>query len=460
MGSSTGTSRPTFKSGLGPIPVSFLVILIAAAALDYWLYGSGSGLQLRSVGFDERSAKRNGVRTKWVRARALILSSAFATIAAFLVMARSSVGNAAIGESYALDSITAAVLGGAALSGGRATFLGAVVASVLLALILVVLPFLGLSSEHGLMIIGVLVLLGIVLFQVGDIKELVKRNYKRARRRVIGSRPPKVAEIPDLYPPGLDFAVVPTNRTLIRGGTVLSLDPTVGDFPSGDVLIEGDRIVEVRPGLQVDGAEVIDASGMIVMPGFVDTHRHIWEGLLRNIGTDVPLEGRSSYISFVLHKLAPAFRPEDAYVGDLVSALGAIDAGITTLLDWSHIQGSPAHTDAVIQALKDSGLRSGVRLRVPVVGQVGGAPALAGSCGPRPSTSPRRTRCSRSPWPRRVPSSPTSRSPAITGSWPGRPTPASRRTSASAATARTARSRRWARRACSDRTRRTSTAPR
>jgi 5-methylthioadenosine/S-adenosylhomocysteine deaminase len=94
------------------------------------------------------------------------------------------------------------------------------------------------------------------------------------------------------------------------------------------------------------------------MPGFVDSHRHIWEGLLRNIGTDVPLEGRSSYISFVLHKLAPAFRPEDAYVGNLVSALGAIDAGITTLLDWSHIQGSPAHTDAVVQALKDSGLRA------------------------------------------------------------------------------------------------------
>jgi cytosine/adenosine deaminase-related metal-dependent hydrolase len=80
--------------------------------------------------------------------------------------------------------------------------------------------------------------------------------------------------------------------------------------------------------------------------------------LLRNIGTDVPLEGRNGYISFVLHKLAPAFRPQDAYVGNLVSALGAIDAGITTLLDWSHIQGSPAHTDAVIQALKDSGMRA------------------------------------------------------------------------------------------------------
>jgi cytosine/adenosine deaminase-related metal-dependent hydrolase/ribose/xylose/arabinose/galactoside ABC-type transport system permease subunit len=347
-----------FKTDLGPVPVSFILILLGAGALDYWLYASGSGLQTRAVGFDERSAKRNGVRTRWVRARALVLSALFATAASFLVMARSSVGNAEIGSSYALDSITAAVLGGAALSGGRATFLGAVGASVLLALIIVALPFLGLSPEHGLVIVGILVLIGIVLFQTGDIKELVKRNYKRARRLLVGSRPPKAAEIPELYPSGVDLQVVPTGRTLVRGGTVLSLDPNVGEFASADVLIEGDEILEVRPGLQADSAEVIDASGMIVMPGFVDSHRHIWEGLLRNIGTDVPLEGRSSYISFVLHKLAPAFRPEDAYIGDLVSALGAIDAGITTLLDWSHIQGSPAHTDAVIQALKDSGMRA------------------------------------------------------------------------------------------------------
>jgi cytosine/adenosine deaminase-related metal-dependent hydrolase len=232
------------------------------------------------------------------------------------------------------------------------------VASVLLALIISALPFLGLSAEHGLVIIGVLVLLGIVLFQVGDMKELAKRNYKRLRRLVIGSRPPRSAELPELYPSGPDFGVAPTGRILIRGGTVLSLDPNVGNFTTADVLIEGDRIVDVRPGLEVAEAEVIDATGMIVMPGFVDSHRHIWEGLLRNIGTDVPLEGRASYITFVLHKLAPAFRPEDAYIGDLLSALGAIDAGITTLLDWSHIQGSPAHTDAVIQALRDSGLRA------------------------------------------------------------------------------------------------------
>ncbi len=345
-------------NGFGAVPIVFVVVLVGAALLDYWLHASGSGLQLRSVGFDERSAKRSGVRTTWVRARALVLSALFATIASFLVMTRSGIGNAQIGDSYALASITAAVLGGAALSGGRATFLGATVASVLLALILSALPFLELSTEHGQMITGVLVLLGIVLFQAGDIKELVKRNYKRARRLMIGSRPPRLAEIPDLYPSGPDFKVVPTGRTLIRGGTVLSLDPNVGDFTTADVLIDEDQIVEVGPGLAAADAEVIDASDMIVMPGFVDSHRHIWEGLLRNIGTDVPLEGRSSYISFVLHKLAPAFRPEDAYIGDLLSALGAIDAGITTLLDWSHIQASPAHTDAVVQALKDSGLRA------------------------------------------------------------------------------------------------------
>ncbi len=343
---------------IGPVPISFILVVIGAGALDYWLYASGSGLRVRATGFDERSAKRSGVHTKWVQARALVLSGLFAAIAAFFVMARSGIGNAQIGDSYALGSITAAVLGGAALSGGRATFLGTSAASVLLALILTALPFLKLSAEHGLMITGILVLVGIVLFQAGDIKELVKRNYKRGRRLVIGSRPPKPVVMPNLYPSGPDFGVASTGRKLIRGGRVLSLDPQVGDFAAADVFIEGDKIVAIGPDLEVADAEEIDASGMIVMPGFVDSHRHIWEGLLRNIGTDVPLEGRASYISFVLHKLAPAFRPEDAYIGDLLSALGAIDAGITTLLDWSHIQDSPAHTDAVVQALRDSGLRA------------------------------------------------------------------------------------------------------
>jgi 5-methylthioadenosine/S-adenosylhomocysteine deaminase len=345
-------------ASIGPIPVAFIVIVVGAGLADLWLHASGSGLALKAAGFDDRSAKRGGVRTNRLRVRALVLSAVLAAVAAFFVMARSPIGNATIGSTFALNSITAAVLGGAALAGGRATFLGTTVAALLLALIITVLPFLGLSPDDGPLIIGVLVLLGIVLFQLGDLKELAKSNYKRARRLVMKNRPPKAAQLPAFYPSAPDFRVAPSGKTLIRGGTVLSMDPALGDLPSGDVLIEGEKILAVGPDLSNGEVEVIDAEGMIVMPGFVDSHRHIWEGLLRNIGTDVPLEGRTSYISFVLHKLAPAFRPEDAYVGNLVSALGAIDAGITTLLDWSHIQDSPAHTDAVIQALDDSGLRA------------------------------------------------------------------------------------------------------
>ena len=357
-----GVISPEFTSmlrgGIGPVPLAFIGVVIAAGLLDVWLHASGSGLQLRASGFDDRSAKRSGVRTNWVRVRALIICAVLAAVASFFVMSRAGVGNAQAGSTYALSSITAAVLGGASLAGGRATFLGGTVAATLLALILTVLPFLGLSPTDGSMIVGILVLIGVILFQFGDIKELVKRNYRRARRLAIGSRPLTTAELPVAYPAGTDFKVVPVGRKLIKGGIVLSLDPAVGHFAQGDVLIEGDRILHVGPNLANGDVETIDASGMIVMPGFVDSHRHIWEGILRNIGTDVPLEGRTSYISFVLHKLAPAFRPEDAYAGNLISALGAIDAGITTLLDWSHIQSSPAHTDAVVQALEDSGLRA------------------------------------------------------------------------------------------------------
>ena len=147
-------------------------------------------------------------------------------------------------------------------------------------------------------------------------------------------------------------------RTILKGGTVLTLDPSIGNFHQANVLIEGTKIAEVGPNVKAAGAEVIDASNMIVMPGFVDTHRHIWEGILRNIGTDVPLEGEESYMAFIHGTLAPVYRPKDVYAGNLVSALGAVNSGVTTLLDWSHIQASPEHTDAAIRALQESGMRA------------------------------------------------------------------------------------------------------
>src|SRR5687767_10901402 len=112
------------------------------------------------------------------------------------------------------------------------------------------------------------------------------------------------------------------NRTLLKNGIVLSLDKKVGNFMHADVLIEGTKIAAVGPNLVSDNMEVIDASDMIVMPGFIDTHRHLWEGILRNIGTDIPLEGEQSYLAFVLNTLAPAYRPDDVYAGNKVSTLG------------------------------------------------------------------------------------------------------------------------------------------
>ena len=170
------------RTSIGPIPIAFIVIVIGAGLLDLWLHASGSGLEVRAVGFDERAAKRGGIRTNWIRVRALVLSGVLGAVAALFVMARSPIGNAQIGSSFTLNSITAAVLGGAALAGGRATFVGSTVAAVLLALIITALPFLGLSPTDGSMIIGLLVLAGIILFQFGDLKELVKRNFRRARR--------------------------------------------------------------------------------------------------------------------------------------------------------------------------------------------------------------------------------------------------------------------------------------
>ncbi|MER7165814.1 amidohydrolase family protein [Micromonospora sp. NPDC000207] len=146
---------------------------------------------------------------------------------------------------------------------------------------------------------------------------------------------------------------------LFTGGTVVTMDPAVGDLAPGDVLVEGDRILAVgadlgsHPGAA--DARIVDTTDRIVAPGFVDTHRHAWQAQLRRSIPDVTDLG--AYVVSTLGRLAPAYTPHDMYVGTRLAALTALDAGITTMLDFSHNSRSAAHSDAAVQALSDTGLR-------------------------------------------------------------------------------------------------------
>jgi 5-methylthioadenosine/S-adenosylhomocysteine deaminase len=144
------------------------------------------------------------------------------------------------------------------------------------------------------------------------------------------------------------------SKLLIRAGHVLSMDPDIGDLPRADVLIEDDRIVAVRPEISAD-AEVIEAAGCIVIPGFIDSHRHTWEAAIRGCAPNATLD---DYFVEVLDTFAPVYRAEDVYASNLAGALECINAGITTLVDWSHINNTPEHPDAGIRGLAESGIRA------------------------------------------------------------------------------------------------------
>ncbi|MCG6114491.1 MAG: amidohydrolase family protein [Mesorhizobium sp.] len=153
-------------------------------------------------------------------------------------------------------------------------------------------------------------------------------------------------------------------RILIRGGHVLSMDPDVGDFAEADVLISGRTIEEIGPNLEAGDAEIIDAAGMIVMPGFIDTHLHQFETGLRSFLADGILvndgrpENAVNYYETILQKFSMVYRPEDVYINELFGSIAQLDTGVTTVMDVSQIHHSPEHSDAVIQALRDAGRRS------------------------------------------------------------------------------------------------------
>src|SRR6266852_238010 len=155
-------------------------------------------------------------------------------------------------------------------------------------------------------------------------------------------------------------------RYVIRGGHVTSMDPKVGDFVQADVLVEGKKILKVGPNLNAGSADVIDASGRIVMPGFIDTHHHQFETALRScLANGVLINDQSgsasanpSYFEFILLTFAPVYRPEDVYISELFGGLAQLDDGVTTVHDVSQIHHSPDHSDAAVRALMDTGRRA------------------------------------------------------------------------------------------------------
>ena len=133
------------------------------------------------------------------------------------------------------------------------------------------------------------------------------------------------------------------------------MDPELGVLPVGDVLIEDGVIAAVAPSLGEPDAEVIAASGHLVAPGMIDTHRHTWQTQLRAICADWTL---IDYVYGIRLALSPAYRADDVYLGNRLGAVEALDAGVTTILDFSHCNNTPQHADAAIAGLRDAGIRA------------------------------------------------------------------------------------------------------
>ena len=174
------------QTRVGFAPLSFFVILAGAIAGDFWLYGTRSGLRLRAVGFREEAAKRNGVRINIVHLRAYVFSGVLSATAGFLLASEVGVGHPTVGASYTLTSIAAAVLGGAALTGGRGSFIGAVLGALFFTLTLNIITLLGLNTGAGIIISGALTLFAVLLYSgwqpVGRMWTRIRGSFKQEIR--------------------------------------------------------------------------------------------------------------------------------------------------------------------------------------------------------------------------------------------------------------------------------------
>jgi cytosine/adenosine deaminase-related metal-dependent hydrolase len=148
-------------------------------------------------------------------------------------------------------------------------------------------------------------------------------------------------------------------RTLIKCATIISMDDALGDFVAGDLLVEGNRIVDLRPEIDLgSGAtetEILDGEGRIVIPGLINAHMHTWQTALRGFAANWTLP---EYFRRMHAGLATVFRPDDIYIATLVGGLNQINSGVTTLVDWCHNNPTPDHTDAAVRGLIESGIRA------------------------------------------------------------------------------------------------------
>ena len=156
-----------------------------------------------------------------------------------------------------------------------------------------------------------------------------------------------------------------SRRILLKGGVVLTMDRQLGDFAKADVLIEDGRIREIRPDIAASDAFVVDALNRVITPGFIDTHSHSYQGILRNILSNGRVD--PDYNRDIIAKITPAYTVQDAYIGMLATALGMIDMGTTGVVDVSQVNNTPEHSDALIKAMQTSGIRA-------VFGYSAGAP--------------------------------------------------------------------------------------
>ncbi len=143
-------------------------------------------------------------------------------------------------------------------------------------------------------------------------------------------------------------------RTLIQNAHIITLDDQ-GELAQGDVLVTDDTITEIAPAIRVDDTEVVDAAGCIMIPGLVNAHMHTWQTALRGLSANWTL---LEYFQKMHAGLATVFEPQDLYIATLVGALNQLNCGATTLVDWCHNNKTPAHNDAAVQGLLESGIRA------------------------------------------------------------------------------------------------------